>query len=334
MKKNNHAAEGLLNQFSAHKNVAIELALSRPLNTMPYMVVNNGTAFSDDPDKISSYTVQPFASKDNSYFFELHEQEHPQYFSMVTKGANGLNYLLRNYHFEPEDEIVIHLDNQAKPADYLPVFSGNGAAKYTCQASFKALIAADRVKTKPQFNSANVYNENNRNVRNIGILLSCMESFRTQLSPYSYELLKADSIARECRVLIANFQKKIDDLWRYENMQPYLQLCNYYHHHLSLDFCEQISSTIQFASREYALFLVEKQICDYLEKYTRINYIGLFNLFLKVNDHDLRDKMLVILIFGYKAEMGNDYRYVLKQSLTLIRNKECLDRLKEAFLLN
>ncbi|WP_442590879.1 hypothetical protein ACSBL2_06570 [Pedobacter sp. AW31-3R] len=336
MKKINTQQDGIVDDFSADKkNVEIELVLSSPVDSMPYLMVYHGSFYSDDPQKVKSYTVYPFASKENHFFFELRNQENPQYFSMVLKDSTGLQYLLDDYHFEPDDKLLVQFDNQPIPNKRSrPEFSGRGAAKYNCQAAFKPVLLADKVKTKPQFNQWNAYNENNRHVRNMKLLLGLIEGFSAQLSDYSYELLKADVIAGQCRAIIANFQRKMNALWLDENMKPYLELCNYYHHTFQLDFVDSIPNHIKFTSKQYPFFIVERMICNYLEKYTRMNFVGIYHSFLKVADASLRDKMLVILILGYKTEMKDDYAYVLKHALTIIKNKECVERLKETFMLN
>lgn len=335
MKKINTQNDGVVNDISTNKkNVEIELVLSSPVNSMPYLMVYHGSFYSDDPQKVKSYTVYPFASKENHFFFELKDQESPQYFSVVLKDSTGLHYLLDYYHFEPDDQLLIQLDNHPVANRLRPEFSGRGAAKYNCQAAFKPVLLADKVKTKPQFNHLNVYNENNRNVRNMKLLLGLIEGFRPQISNYSYELLKADVVAEQCRAIIANFQRKMNVLWLDENMKSYLELCNYYHHTFQLDFVDNIPNYIRFTSKQYPFFIVEKMLCDYLEKYTRMNFVGIYHSFLKVADAGLRDKMLVILILGYKTEMKDDYAYVLKHALTIIKNKECVERLRETFMLN
>lgn len=309
------------------RRVALEVVLSNAVNTMPYLIIYQRSSYSDEPDLTLSYTVHPFAGTGNSFFFEMMDQTEPKYFSLVINKGGTMHYLMRNYHFEPGDDITVKVDNRDGDIQADLSFSGVGVAKYRCQAAFNHSILFDEVQVMPQFTAGYDYNCDNRSTRNIWLVLQVLKKYEMQLSAYSYELLKVDIIAGEGSRLIANFKQKMENALANDDTYAYLRLSYAYTSKLKLDFDIQISTPIQYNSREYSYFLVEKFVFDYLKKYIRMNYVKVYHLIYKSAAAGLRDKMLMILLIRYKFEMKGNYNTLLKHAVAHVKNKECLEKL-------
>lgn len=314
-------------------SVALEVVLSKPLHTMPYLVIYKESFYPDTPDPATSYTIHPFASTGNTFLFELPNQDEPKYFSLVRKEGDGIGYLMKNYHFEPGDNIVVNIDNSNAHIACCPVFSGAGAAKYRCLTEIRNRILFDEVRLLPQFNVIYLYNIDNRNIRNIHLALTVLKKFKPELSDYSYELLKVDIMAKEWSVLISNFKHKMAAALQNDDTYAYLRVCYEYESKLKLDLEMPVSGTVQYSSLAYAHFKVEKIVFVYLKKYIKINFVKIYYQIYLEKDCILRDKMIVILLMRYKTEMKGNYSSLIKHAITHLKDKKCLDKLMSMLLL-
>lgn len=308
--------------------------MSKAVHAMPYLIIYQDSFYSDGPDPVISYTVHPFAGTGNSFLFELLDQDGPKYFSLVIKEGEVIHYLVSNYHFEPGDDIVVKVDNSGDQLPFLLDFSGTGVAKYHCLNEIHNRILFDEVRLAPQFNVIHDYNNSNRNIRNIYLALTVLKKYKSELSVYSYELLKVDVMAAEWRILITNFKQKMTAVLKSDDTYAYLRLCHEYKSKLKPDFEMPVSALVQYNSLAYPHFMVDKIVFGYLKKYVKFNFVKIYYLiYLTANDY-LRDKMIVILLMSYKTEMKGHYNSLLKHAVTHLKNKECLEKLMGILLIH
>lgn len=309
-------------------SVAFEVVLSKAVKAMPYLMIYQDSFHADGPDPAISYTVCPYASTGNSFLFEIPNQDGPKYFSLAIKEGEVIRYLISNYHFEPGDDIVMKVGNNDDQIPCQLDFSGTGVAKYQCLTEIRNRILFDEIRLAPMFNVVHVYNTNNRNIRNIHLALILLKKYKSELSAYSYELLKVDIMAAEWRVLIANFKQKITAVLKSDDTYAYLHLCNEYRNKLKLDFEMPVSALIKHNSLVYPHFMVDKIVLGYLKKYVKLNFVKIYYLiYITTDHHDLRDKMIVIFLIKYKAEMKGHYNSLLKHAVTHLKSKKCMDKL-------
>ena len=115
-----------------NNSVFFEVRLNENMEEIPYLIIENNLIDEPELKLEGELIIQPHACKGNIYFFNLQHIENPSYFSMVIDSKSGRTYILRDYHYEPGDNIEIKVNEDMGTQDYNIDFSGIGSGKYRC----------------------------------------------------------------------------------------------------------------------------------------------------------------------------------------------------------
>ena len=308
--------------------VFLELILNQKSLSRPHLAIHQENYCDVDPVRTQFMIVYPTRKKGNHYFFELPGQQHLRYFSIVVTENKLPVYLMEDYHFEPGDHVRISTDALAAAGSNALDFSGPGAAKYCCQNEFSDRMLLDSALGEPLYTEGGIYNNNNTYSRKRKLLFEVIDKFEPQLSDDSFALLKADVIYKTAREMTADFQERIADAIRANDLQLYVSLNSDYPKMLRQKDAAPIPDKIKYLSKEYAQYCVTRHVCDYFSQYMRTNFIGVYNQITKTKNTDLRDKVTVALFIMHHAEMKTDYHSLLDYALSHIKNKECMEKLR------
>lgn len=308
--------------------VFLELILNQKNLSRPHLAIHQENYCDEDSVRTKFIIIYPTRKKGNHYFFELPGQQHLRYFSIVVTENKMPVYLMEDYHFEPGDNIRISTDTLAAPNTNSLDFSGYAAAKYRCQSEFNDQLHLDSALGEPLYTTGGLYNSNNTYSRKRKLLFEVIDKFDPQLSDDSYALLKADVIYKTAREMTADFQERIAEALKNNDLQLYVSLNSDYSKMLRQKDAASIPDKIKYLSKEYAQYYVARQVCDYFSQYMRTNFIGIYNQIYKIKNADLRDKVTVALFIKHYAEMKTDYHSLLDYALSHIRNKECEEKLR------
>lgn len=310
------------------ESINIELVINNKSMSSPYMVVHMENYCNNDPIVKRFKIIEYFKKENNHHFFKITGHHQLEYFSIIVIQNNIANHLMRDYHFEPGDDVVISVKNIPESTGYDLNVSIAGSAKYRCLNECEDRLALDSVAKGLLYTTDDYYNIYNRHVKKRKLLLGVIEKFRPELSYDSYFLLQADVIGERGRELVDDFRQRIAFVLENDNKDGYEKMAYDYRKKVNLNLAANIPFHIKYLSKEYAQFLVDKLVCDYLVQYKRINYFGIYNDIQKIKNSDLRDKTTVILFINYKNQMKNIYSSLMDDACSHIQNKECLEKLK------
>lgn len=79
-----------------------------------------------------------------------------------------------------------------------------------------------------------------------------------------------------------------------------------------------LSKTVRFE-------LIMRYVCDYLDEYQHVNYIGVYYEIMKTENSDLRDRMIVAFFILHYKDFRSYYLPLADHALTHMQNTECLE---------
>ena len=316
----------LNNIFKTRKKVTFELILDKGINRIPYLIVYQDSFYHSNTELARQIVVRPYSSRDHSYLFELPGQQKPRYFALVVEEGDRSLYVMKKYHFEPGDCIRISIKSNPGPERYDLGFSGAGSAKYRLQRTFNAFLSNEN-KQHPAFLRHGKYNPENHCLKNLEILLHLLKNARMEISDYSYYLFKTDLISRTGRSLIAAFNAKTITL-NDKDSRIYRLLCEQSLAGFKADFEIDVPGYIKYASEEYAWYIMEKRLFEQSGN-EETNLLLIYYFIKNMEDKELRDKLIVIFFIKHGAGMNRAYKTILANALSLVKNTECLEKLKK-----
>lgn len=320
-------SETAINKFpDLSKTVRFELIIENPLFTEPVLVVHYGNYSVGNPTRLEFETYIPVEQAGNHYFFDLGENAEMQYFSIrfteKLAGRKMRSYLFQYYHFEPGDNIIIrqHGLDGGKIGVGL-CFSGKGAAKYRCRHEIRNI----RPSVLPSGINKTADSKYDDFTAIRQMMLGVIDKYATEVSADSCQLLKLDVICSAEREMIAAFQERLSFVLKNQDQEAYAALSAEYRNRRKAEPLMEISSRLKYISREYAWYMVNKYVCDYLDQHRNVNYIGIYYDIMKIKDSDLRDKMILIFFILHYKDFRYYYRALADHAITNMQNTECLE---------
>ena len=321
--------EAGINKFpDLSKTVRFELVIDNPLFTEPVLVVHYGNYYDGDPTRLGFETYIPVEQVGNHYFFDLGENSEMQYFSIrITEklaSRKMRSHLFQYYHFEPGDNIIIRQHGLKTTEKRCKLsFKGKGAAKYRCQHEIKNVQPANLPSTLNKIADSKLGYFAVIRQTMVGVI----EKYATELSPDSYQLQKLDIICMMERDMVAAFQERLSCALKNEDQDAYAAISVEYRNERKAELLMEIPGRLKYKSREYAWYMVTKYVCDYIDQYQHINYMGVYYEIMKTADCDLRDRMIVTFFILHYRDFRNEYRSLADHAITHLQNMECLEML-------
>lgn len=309
------------------RTVRFDLVLNNPSFTDPVLIIHYGNYHDGDPTRLGFQTCIPVEQTGNHYSFDLGENLEMQYFSIrfteKLAARKQRSYLFQYYHFEPGDNMRIAqhgLEGTAKGVKLS--FMGKGADKYLCQYDIENNLLPIPVMALHQKDSSTKQADVLSNTK---MQLAIIEKYTSLLSVDSYQLLKLDVICRAERERIISFQEQLSLALTNKDQKAFAAISAGYHKQRETGPFMDIPANIKYKSREYAWFMVVRSVCDYLDEYQHINYMGVYYEIMKTEDADLRDRMIVAFFILYYRDFRSYYRPLADHAATHIQNAECLE---------
>jgi len=320
----NTIASGNNNAFCQPNNsVFFEIHMDENIREVPYLIIENHLI--DEPElKLEKDSIiQPYKCNGNIYFFDLQDIDAPSYFSMVINSKEGRSYVLKDYHYEPGDNVEIKVTADIKMQEYDIDFSGIGSGKYRCVSELQYRQSHFKSEETAVFGQDGAYfSKNNYNLHML-MLKDAVEKYRPEISEYSYLLLYADINAQQEKILVAAFYQQMLNTLANNDEASYLKTAAAYRLHFRSGLEMEIPDHIKYTSREYAGYMLDKLVTDYLEKYTSINFISIYNAIKKISPAALSDKVLVHLFLKHSMDMKEDYRMLMDVAVKSVKNPVC-----------
>jgi cytochrome oxidase Cu insertion factor (SCO1/SenC/PrrC family) len=292
---------------------------TKPTSDISIKIVSNGkklikpmirvyyeTFYSEDNPLARHRDILPDSIDSNTYIFHIKNEKEVRYFSLSSDTSIKQQTLLKLYHFEPGDKVLIHI-TETKNDRFSLKFSGQGAAKYTVQYNM--------------LNNMKVVNR-----ESLKTAINVIELSKSLLSKYSYNLLKADLVGQMERWMIIRsyntmvYNVKNLDSFRTAVLQ-YRQMCNGYSELLSQDI---LAKSIYFDK-----YILTKIVCDSYAKNGKIVFLECFNEIKTIPNSALRDKVMVVFFLDFWLKITDQYDQMLNEGLSLIIDEECREKLKE-----
>ena len=320
----NTIATGNNNAFCQPNNsVFFEIQMDEKIKEVPYLIIEDHLIDEPELKFEKDRIIQPYKCKGNIYFFDLQDIDEASYFSMVINSEEGRSYILKDYHYEPGDNVAIKVTEDNKMQEYDIDFSGIGSGKYRCISELQYRLSHLKCHETAVFAPDGVYIDKNSCNLNLGILKDAVEKYRPEISEYSYSLLCADIDAQQGKILVAAFYQQMYNTLMNNDEASYLKAAAAYRLHFRSAIEKEIPGNIKYNSREHAGYLLDKLVTDYLEKYTVINFISIYNAIKKVSPAALSDKVLVHLFLKHSMHMKEDYRMLIDVALKSVKNPVC-----------
>lgn len=314
------------NEAPANNRVTFEVTLDSAFKIKPYLIVYENNFF-DRNTQPEQKEIAPVSSKGNTYLFVLTDQTKPMYFSIVYRTKIKKDVLVDSYHFEPGDQIAMRIKHGLNPNEFDVDFSGRNSAKYRCQNQFLDAVKMEVKAIKAD--TAFKYSDYSQTVRLIKAQFELIEKYQPEMSDYSYNLLKTDIEGIFFKRLFSDWHWNLSKALADNNKGKIDSLCRTYSKNYQFKFSGNVPDRILFDSRYYVWFMVEKIKVDNLVKYKKDNYPASFNDMKKIPNKLLRDKMLVAFFIRYSNKVSDNYEVFLKDALSVVSNKECLEKLKK-----
>jgi len=306
-------------------SVTFKVTLDSSIKFKPYLMLYENS-FHQSSLQTERKEIAPVGSKGNTYLFILKDQLKPLYFSLAYKKGVSVVLLLDSYHFEPADEINISMDKTAANGVFKFIFEGKKAGKYKCQYELSSItktavknINADQPAKTTKYDRA---------MSAIDAQLELVDKYKSSLSPYSADLMKADIKSKLLFPLLADW------LFHYsaaiENKDTLIQsrLLNEYLNYNKFNFING-SADILFQSRYYTRFIMTKIKIDYLVDNREFKYSGYFDKIKHMPDKLIRDKMMVSFFYLDDNQGAEIFDNLLKEALLTVENYECRKKLSE-----
>jgi len=320
----NTIATGNNNAFCQPNNsVFFEIQIDENIKEVPYLIIENHLIDEPELRLEKDRIIQPYKCKGNIYFFDLQDIDEPSYFSMLVNSKESGSYVLKDYHYEPGDNVEIKVTADSKMQEYDIDFSGIGSGKYRCVSELQYRLSHLKSQGIAVFAPDGVYIGKNSYNLNLGMLKDAVEKYRPEISEYSYSLLSADIKAQQEKILVAAFHQQMYNTLTTNDEASYLKAAAAYRLHFRCGMETEIPDSIKYKSREYAGYILDKLVTDYLEKYTRINFISVYNAIKKIHPAILSDKVLVHLFLKHSMDMKEDYRMLMDVALKSVKNPAC-----------
>jgi len=262
------------------KNVIFGVVLEGNVKNKVFLLVYEKGLNGHDHD--GQKRVEPIFDAHNSYFFELSAQAAPLYFSLVLSDGLTEVAMIREFHFEPGDQVRIEIKATAISEVYDLDFSGKGAAKYSC---LYELNAASQKRN---------LDKENENYREGEVPYCIIEKYRSELSAYSYHLLHADITGELGRNLFCKLEIRLQNMLIENNISGFEILSDAFLDKFEFDFVGDIPDQVLLDSKEYACFVLARMRAELLIRHKEIHQQDMMKSINKIQNMALKDKIMLI----------------------------------------
>lgn len=324
------SSDGSAHAFGQIGKPVIIRVILHNVNEKPYLIINDRYFGENELDLNKTTITQAKYVNGKSYTFEILSVQKPCYFSLLITEEGIPAYILKHYHFEPGDQVEMNITKEIKTGNYNIRFTGNGCIKYRCMNELAYVLSLNATAPVTMFSENGEYNKQNEYIKDMETLSQLVERYHGELSAYSYELLKADIIAHHGRRIIGGFFTRMNAALQINDINTYMKLADEYRNAASLiPVNENIHDFVKYESMEYPQFLTDKLVCDFLERYTCLNFVCIYNSIRRTEESDLRDKMILWLFIKYMTEMHDEFPALILASAQSIKKEECLTALNQ-----
>lgn len=310
-------------------DIYFEVILDSLTTDEPYLIVYQNSFYDSGADMADNLIIKPVFVKGRSYYFKLDQKKEPHYFDLVLKNENFLSYAIKNAHYEPGDSIQIRLNKLPQPRAYEKEYSGRGSAKYSCLNELNVVRKPDTINNLAVFSSSGNYNQLNRITWKLAQQLQLIEKYRPEISVYSYNLLKADVVGLAGKDLFSTFNSQLLRSVSEKREEVVKNLSAAFGEAIKFNDASKVPADARYLSRHYSYFILSSIVANTLTSYNKINYDEVFKGIKKIEDQELRDKVAVIYFIRYWMDMGDNYANIYRDAAAMIKNKACIDKLKE-----
>jgi hypothetical protein len=280
-------------------SIAFEIEIDSGIAGSPIIILYENAFYNSGNKLAEQQEYSPTYSNGRRYKFLIPGQDGPRNFNIMAKTEPPDQHFLSFFVLEPGDNIIIQISRGTRAGDFKYIFSGTGAAKYTCRQSLQYV---------------------NHMQKGIEIL----EQYRAQMSTYSYQLLRTDMMSRiwsfrltdqRYKMLISD--EKGDTITTNVLKREYLKTYAYLDVH-------DISQEILYNSAGY---LDDLSITNYVKNGSG-KYLLLHSEIASLPDRGLRDRLFVKFFINNWKKLKDNYEDLLDRSIKLTTDKYCQNKLQ------
>lgn len=307
-------------------NVTFEVTVDQGINKVPYLLLYQQGYYRDDAALVGRTKVFAHKIQGNTYSFELKHQTKPLYFSVFLKDPLFDIEAVKQYHFEPGDQVKILINPTRLRTHFKLAFTGIGSAKYKCKNEIIALFSDQTIPRNPSFTKESEYVADNSEMRFVGLSYKVIEQYKPELSDYSYNLLHADVLGSMGYNIFSSLKQTLLLLKSKSDAAGFRKVADSFKQRFAYDFTKNIPENVLFESRQYSDFLLLRIYCESFMELGEVNYNGIFDHIKRVNSTLLRDRLILnfFIAFWSKVNLGA----LLPESYDIVGNQSILKRVK------
>jgi hypothetical protein len=296
-----------------NKDVVFAIVLDEKIKAKPYILLFEEGVYQNDDARKQQSPVMPSANIRNTYVFEINNQTRPLYFSVMLNDHFMDLTPVREYHFEPGDRIKMVIRPSGLPGIFDLEFSGKGAAKYQCKNEFRSAGGSNTTDSRTSYTD---------------LLYGLIEKYKPELSDYSYHLLHADVIGEIGSHIFTELNHTLRNLVSASDSVGFKNVVDSFKAQFSYDFTKNIPNKVLSDSKEYAVFLLDRLRTETLMEFGYINYNALYSNIKKIDNQELKDKMILRFFLEYWSKIDENAGYYFEDALKLVQDRFILARIK------
>lgn len=320
----NAIANSTSETMTAKQGVVFEVKFDSMPKGKPFLIVYEKGINSFDARGAGQKNISAKSGTSNSFIFELKDQTKPLYFSLFLKDNLMDILLVREFHFEPGDQIKIDVKGTSIPNIYNVEFSGKGSAKYRCKNDFR-----DAVHIMDSISGNNKHGSIGRSLKHLSAMRQLIDKYQPEMSNYSYGLLNADLIGGCGMECLGYLNRELDALLADKDTIAFKRRIDTISEEIRFDYTGDIPNNILVGSKDYADFLLDKIKLENRLVSGGINYFGFYQDIKKVNNSSLRNKMITNFIMRYWVRINDHYDEILNDAVLTVKDTYSLNRIKE-----
>lgn len=310
--------------MTAKQDVVFEVKFDFIPKGKPFLIVYEKGINSFDAQNAGQNNIYAKSGVSNSFIFELKNQTKPLYFSLYLKDSLMDIPLVREFHFEPGDQIKIDVKGTSIPNIYNIGFSGKGSAKYRCKNDFR-----DAVQIMDSISGNNKHGNTGRSLKHLSATRQLIDKYQPEMSDYSYDLLNADLIGGYGKEILRYLNHELDSLLVSKDTVSFKRRISNIAKEMGFDYTMGIPDSILVDSKDYADFLLDKIKLENRLISGGINYFGFYQGIKNVNNSSLRDKMITNFIMRYWVRINDHYDEILNDAAVTVKETYSLNKIKE-----
>lgn len=312
-----------------NKQVRFTVTIDTAIKAVPVLIIYQQTFYAVAAQNVDRTEYQPINIKGHTYTFLISDQSKPAYFSLAYKKNSRYKFLLSYYHYEPGDQVTISVKPGKIAGDYEFGFSGKGVAKYNCHNDFLYALRAASEKMRADRTDNDELNNYNMTLRYVKAEMEVLNKYKTAMSDFSYQLLRADMIGERgtemLRVVQVEYLKNQPD----DNVPGDEAVANDYFKRYKILDVTGITDSILLLSVAYADYRCKVIKTDRLLTAHNGNNLTYLDHISKIENQNLRDKVTVITLIHSWMAINKNYDQFVADALKATKNVQCLAKIRE-----